>query len=109
MAERDKEWDLHFRTLSSMARDSSFASDRASDPSPLNSVKKLHELCEADNSEDLIARVYPQVNKIFQHSVASISQSRTSNGLLLLSNGMVTFDALLSSVVSGLDAIICCH
>ncbi|KAE9458203.1 hypothetical protein C3L33_09891, partial [Rhododendron williamsianum] len=58
-------------------------------------VKKLHELCKAENSEDLIARVYPQLNKIFQRSVASISQSRTSNGLLLLSNGMVTFDALL--------------
>ncbi|KAG5546411.1 hypothetical protein RHGRI_018556 [Rhododendron griersonianum] len=115
MAERDKEWDLHFRTLSSMARDSNFASDPASDPSLLNSVKKLHELCKAENSEDLIARVYPQLNKIFQRSVASISQSRTSNGLLLLvfiflihapsclteSNGMVTFDALLSSVVSG--------
>ncbi|KAG5546412.1 hypothetical protein RHGRI_018556 [Rhododendron griersonianum] len=84
MAERDKEWDLHFRTLSSMARDSNFASDPASDPSLLNSVKKLHELCKAENSEDLIARVYPQLNKIFQRSVASISQSRTSNGLLLL-------------------------
>ncbi|KAI8537473.1 hypothetical protein RHMOL_Rhmol09G0026000 [Rhododendron molle] len=83
-AERDKEWDLHFRTLSSMARDSNFASDPASDPSPLNSVKKLHELCKAENSEDLIARIYPQLNKIFQRSVASISQSRTSNGLLLL-------------------------
>ncbi|XP_058220004.1 uncharacterized protein LOC131330445 [Rhododendron vialii] len=84
MAERDKEWDLHFRTLSSMARDSNFASDPASDPSLLNSVKKLHELCKAENSEDLIARVYPQLNKIFQRSVASISLSRTSNGLLLL-------------------------
>ncbi|KAI8554467.1 hypothetical protein RHMOL_Rhmol05G0101500 [Rhododendron molle] len=84
MVERNKEWDLHFRTLSSMARDSNFSSDPASDPSLLNSVKKLHKLCKAENSEDLIDRVYPQLNKIFQRSVASISQSRTSNGLLLL-------------------------
>lgn len=47
-------------------------------------MKKLHELCKAENSEDLIARVYPQLNKIFHRSVASISQSRMSNGLLLL-------------------------
>ncbi|CAL5376017.1 unnamed protein product [Camellia sinensis] len=35
--------------------------------------------------EDFIARVYLQLNKIFQCSVASISQSQTSSGLLLLS------------------------
>ncbi|CAL5374047.1 unnamed protein product [Camellia sinensis] len=34
--------------------------------------------------EDFIARVYLQLNKIFQCSVASISQSQTSSGLLLL-------------------------
>lgn len=31
-----------------------------------------------------MARVYPLINKLFQRSVASLSQSRTSNGLLLL-------------------------
>ncbi|KAI8561613.1 hypothetical protein RHMOL_Rhmol04G0354000 [Rhododendron molle] len=73
MAERDKEWDLYTSGpyVSSMAGDSNFASDPASDPSLLNSV------C-------FPLRLSP-------------------------SNGMVTFDALLSSVVSGLDAIICCH
>ncbi|CAL5374073.1 unnamed protein product [Camellia sinensis] len=34
--------------------------------------------------EDFRARVYLQLNKIFQCSVASISQSQTSSGLLLL-------------------------
>ena len=47
-------------------------------------VKRLYELCKAENSEDLVARVYPQFNKIFQRSVSSLSQSGTSNGLLLL-------------------------
>ncbi|KAL7216974.1 hypothetical protein ACSBR1_028830 [Camellia fascicularis] len=83
MVDRDKQWDFHLRTLSASARDSNFA-DPVSDPSLLNSVKKLHELCKAEKSEDLIARVYPQLNKIFQRSVASICESRTSSGLLLL-------------------------
>jgi AP-5 complex subunit zeta-1 len=47
-------------------------------------VKKLHELCKAENNEDLVARVYTQINKIFQRAVASLSQSQTSNGLLLI-------------------------
>ncbi|XP_061352833.1 uncharacterized protein LOC133297681 [Gastrolobium bilobum] len=84
MSERDRGWDFHLRTLSNSARDSNTANDPASDPSLLQSVKKLHELCKAENSEDLVARVYPLINKIFQRAVASLSQSRTSNGLLLL-------------------------
>lgn len=50
----------------------------------IGQVKKLYELCKAENSEDLVARVYPQINKLFHRAVASQSQSRTSNGLLLL-------------------------
>ncbi|XAR56663.1 hypothetical protein NMG60_11037227 [Bertholletia excelsa] len=84
MVDRGKDRDFHLRTLSSSARDSNFANDPASDPSLLNSVKRLHDLCKAEKSDDLVARVYPQLNKIFQRSVASISQSQTSNGLLLL-------------------------
>lgn len=86
MANRDnnKDWDFYLRTLSYSARDSNSANDPASDPSLLRSVKKLYELCKAENSEDLVARVYPQVNKLYQRAVASLSQSRTSNGLLLL-------------------------
>ena len=50
----------------------------------IGQVKKLYELCKTENSEDLVARVYPQINKLFHRAVASLSQSRTSNGLLLL-------------------------
>ncbi|XP_023525600.1 AP-5 complex subunit zeta-1-like isoform X2 [Cucurbita pepo subsp. pepo] len=84
MADRDRDWDFHLRTLSNIARDSNVANDPASDPNVLLSVRRLYELCKAENSEDLVARVYPQFNKIFQRSVSSLSQSRTSNGLLLL-------------------------
>lgn len=109
----EKAWDIHLRTLSNSARDSNLATDPASDPSLLQSVrllisqtavaflsstfrlklvyfgiveqvKKLYELCKEGNNEELVARVYPHVNKLFQRSVASLSQSRTSNGLLLL-------------------------
>ncbi|KAJ7981598.1 AP-5 complex subunit zeta-1 [Quillaja saponaria] len=78
------DWDFHLRALANSARDSNTANDPAADPSLLQSVRKLHEFCKADNSQDLVARVYPQINKLFQRSVASLSQSRTSNGLLLI-------------------------
>ncbi|XP_047342556.1 AP-5 complex subunit zeta-1 [Impatiens glandulifera] len=80
MSDRDKEWNFHLRTLSSSTRDSNFGNDS----SLLQSVKKLNELCRAEKSEDLIARVYPQLNKVFQRSIASASQSRNSDGVLLL-------------------------
>ncbi|KAK2996499.1 hypothetical protein RJ639_025361 [Escallonia herrerae] len=95
MVDRDKEWEFYLRSLSSIARDSN---DPASDPSLLHSVKKLHELCKSEKSENLIARVYPQLNKIFQRSVASISQSQSSNGLLLLMCASRTALLTLSSV-----------
>uniref|UniRef100_A0A7N0V2S7 AP-5 complex subunit zeta-1 n=1 Tax=Kalanchoe fedtschenkoi TaxID=63787 RepID=A0A7N0V2S7_KALFE len=75
------DWDFHLRVLSSSSRDSN---DPAADPSILVSVKKLSQLCRDQKSEDLAARVYPHLNKIFQRSVASISQYPTSNALLLL-------------------------
>ncbi|XP_073026443.1 uncharacterized protein [Primulina eburnea] len=84
MEKRDREWEFHLRSLSSSARDSNYATDPASDPSILNSIKRLYELCKSENSEELIARVYPHLNRIFQRSVASISKTQTSNGLLLL-------------------------
>ncbi|KAK4576360.1 hypothetical protein RGQ29_027075 [Quercus rubra] len=83
-ANRNDNWDFYLRSLSNSARDSNSANDPASDPSILQSVKKLYELCKTENSEDLVARVYPQINKLFHRAVASLSQSRTSNGLLLL-------------------------
>ncbi|KAK9931442.1 hypothetical protein M0R45_018717 [Rubus argutus] len=79
------DWDFYLRTLSNSARDSNAANNPASDPALLQAVKKLYELCKAENSEDLVARAYPQINRLFQRSVASLSESRTtSNGLLLL-------------------------
>lgn len=81
MGDGDKEWEYHLRSLSSAARDSA---DPAADHSLLNSVKSLCELCKREKSEELVARVYPHLNKIFHHCVASISQTQTSNGLLLL-------------------------
>ncbi|KAH9651490.1 AP-5 complex subunit zeta-1 [Citrus sinensis] len=84
MSDRDRGWDFHLRNLSNSARDSSVATDPAADPSVLHSVKKLYNLCKEEKNDDLVARVYPLINKLFQRSVASLSQSRTSNGLLLL-------------------------
>ncbi|KAJ0045253.1 hypothetical protein Pint_04213 [Pistacia integerrima] len=84
MSDRDRNWDFHLRTISNSSRDSNLATDPAADSSLLYSVKKLYELCKEEKNEDLVARVYPHINKLFQRSVASLSQSRTSNGLLLL-------------------------
>ncbi|KNA11782.1 hypothetical protein SOVF_131950, partial [Spinacia oleracea] len=81
MVDRDRNWDFYLRTLSASARDST---SPASDPSLLESVKKLCDLCKAEKSDDLVARIYPSINKLFQRSVASLTQSRTSHGLLLL-------------------------
>lgn len=80
----DREWEIQLRSLSTIARDSNFGNDPASDTCLLNSVKRLCELCKNEKSEDLIARVYPHLNKIFQRSLASISQSRSSIAILLL-------------------------
>ncbi|GMH24980.1 hypothetical protein Nepgr_026823 [Nepenthes gracilis] len=84
MVDRDGNWDFHLRSLSASARDSNFASDPSLDASLFQSVKRLNELCKDEKSEDLVARVYPPMNKLFQRCVTSISQSRSSVGLLLL-------------------------
>ncbi|XP_057766488.1 uncharacterized protein LOC130986951 [Salvia miltiorrhiza] len=81
MGDKDKEWEYHLRSLSSAARDSA---DPAADPSLLISVKKLYEFCKSEKSDELVARVYPLLNKIFQRCVASISHTQASSGLLLL-------------------------
>ncbi|KAL8144288.1 hypothetical protein V2J09_017320 [Rumex salicifolius] len=66
----DRNWDFHLRILTASTRDSNFASDA----SLLESVRKLHEFCKAQKSDDLVARVYPAINKLFQRAVASIPQ-----------------------------------
>ncbi|KAM7251364.1 hypothetical protein ACFE04_023247 [Oxalis oulophora] len=82
--DRDGDWDFHLRTLSNSSRDSNLPHD---DSSLLHSVKKLYELCKLEKSDDLVVRVYPHLNKLFQRCVSSssIANSKTSsNGLLLL-------------------------
>ncbi|KAJ8493345.1 hypothetical protein OPV22_015066 [Ensete ventricosum] len=82
--DREKDWDFHLRSLSSNARDSSSASDPASDPYILQSVKKIYDIAREGGSEELVARAYPQINKLFQRCVSALPQSQTSNGALLL-------------------------
>lgn len=119
--DKNKEWEFHLRSLSSGARDSNAAVDL----SLLNSVclyfslsvyiyvyvrsiltyvclwlgciqvKRLCELCKEEKPEELIVRVYPHLNRIFQRAVASISQSQTSCGLLLLVNFFPNFTLIV--------------
>lgn len=73
----DGDWDFHLRSLSSAA------GDPASDPCILQSVRKIYEICK-EGSDDLVARAYPQINKLFQRVISALPQSQASNGLLLL-------------------------
>ncbi|XP_020591589.1 AP-5 complex subunit zeta-1 [Phalaenopsis equestris] len=82
--DREGDWDFHLRSLSANARDSTAASDPASDPYILQSIKKIYDICKEAKSEDLVARAYPHINKLFHRSVAALPQSQASNGLLLL-------------------------
>ncbi|KAG0485308.1 hypothetical protein HPP92_009184 [Vanilla planifolia] len=81
---REGDWDFHLRSLSANTRDSTAASDPASDPYIFQSVKKIYEICKEARSEDLVARAYPHINKLFQRTVVALPQSQTPNGLLLL-------------------------
>ncbi|ONK65903.1 uncharacterized protein A4U43_C06F2160 [Asparagus officinalis] len=81
---KESDWDFHLRSLSANARDSAAAGDPASDPYILQSVKKINEICKESGSEDLVARAYPQLNKLFQRAISASPQSQASNGLLLL-------------------------
>ncbi|XP_042379711.1 AP-5 complex subunit zeta-1-like isoform X1 [Zingiber officinale] len=83
-ADREKEWDFHLRSLSSNARDSSAASDPASDPYILQTIRKIHEISKEGGSEELVARAYPLINKLFQRCISALPQSQTSHGVLLL-------------------------
>ncbi|CAA7394446.1 unnamed protein product [Spirodela intermedia] len=79
---RQRDWEIHLRSLSTNARD--FGADPAADPAVVRSVRSLCEICREDKSEDLVAKVYPSVNKLFQRCVAALPQSRTTYGPLLL-------------------------
>ncbi|KAI0507495.1 hypothetical protein KFK09_013620 [Dendrobium nobile] len=84
LVDKEGDWDFHLRSLSANARDSTAASDPASDPYILQSVKKIYDICKEAMSEDLVTRAYPHINKLFHRSVVALPQSQTSNGLLLL-------------------------
>ncbi|KMZ63989.1 hypothetical protein ZOSMA_38G00980 [Zostera marina] len=81
-AEEEVNWGFYLRCLSTNARESGI--DPASDPSLLNSIRKLCDICREGSSEDLVARVYPYVNKLFHRCINFVPQSRASNGLFLL-------------------------
>ncbi|XP_042380549.1 uncharacterized protein LOC121973016, partial [Zingiber officinale] len=83
-ASREKEWDFHLRSLSSNDRDSSAASDPATHPYILQTIRKIHEISKEGGSEELVARAYPQINKLFQRCISALPQSQTSHGVLLL-------------------------
>ncbi|KAG6512954.1 hypothetical protein ZIOFF_031093 [Zingiber officinale] len=88
-ADREKEWDFHLRSLSSNARDSSAASDPASDPYILQTIRKIHEISKEGGSEELVARAYPLINKLFQRCISALPQSQTSHGVLLLVRALI--------------------
>ncbi|XP_073004613.1 uncharacterized protein [Typha latifolia] len=81
---RDGDYDFHLRSLSANARDSSAASDPASDPYLLQSVRRIYEICKEVGSEELVARAHPHINKLFQRCISALQQSQTSSGVLLL-------------------------
>eukprot|EP01018_Ginkgo_biloba_P009903 Gb_09370 [translate_table: standard] len=86
--EKEVDWAIHLRLLTQSARDNPGANDPANnEEAVLQTVTKLYEMCQAENSADLIARVYPPINKLFQRCIASVPQSRSSTGLLLLNKG----------------------
>ncbi|XP_057834901.1 uncharacterized protein LOC131045338 isoform X2 [Cryptomeria japonica] len=80
----EEEWSHHLRVLAQSGSGRE-AVDPLQPPPQLHhllqSVNKLYEMCKAENSADLVARIYPQMNKLFQRFIASASNS---SGLLLL-------------------------
>ncbi|XP_078436746.1 AP-5 complex subunit zeta-1 [Wolffia australiana] len=76
------DWEDQFRSLSINARD--FGADPAADPAIVQSVRSLREICREGRSEDIVAKVYPTINKLFQRCVSALPKSRTTYGLLLL-------------------------
>ncbi|KAK4344534.1 hypothetical protein RND71_034710 [Anisodus tanguticus] len=65
-------------------------------------IKYLKVKSRSEKSEDLIATVYPHLNRIFQRCVSSITQSQTSNGLLLL----VLFPRAFTFILEFADPIV---
>ncbi|KAM3389990.1 hypothetical protein ACQJBY_011880 [Aegilops geniculata] len=86
LAAGDGSYDFHLRSLSAASRDSAAAADPASDPNLLQSVRMVFEMCkEAKGANDeMVARAFPVMNKLFQRCAAAPTLSTASTGVLLL-------------------------
>ncbi|KAF8649704.1 hypothetical protein HU200_064245 [Digitaria exilis] len=84
LAGGDGSYDFHLRSLSAASRDSAAASDPASDPNLLQS--RVCEMCrEAKEARDeMVARAFPVMSKLFQRCAAAQTQAVASTGVLLL-------------------------
>ncbi|CAL5014762.1 unnamed protein product [Urochloa decumbens] len=86
LAAGDGSYDFHLRSLSAASRDSAAAADPASDPNLLQSVRRVCEMCrEAKEARDeMVARAFPVMSKLFQRCAAAPTQAVASTGMLLL-------------------------
>ncbi|KAL6651437.1 hypothetical protein ACP70R_010362 [Stipagrostis hirtigluma subsp. patula] len=86
LAGGDGSYDFHLRSLSAASRDSAAAADPASDPNLLQSVRRVCEMCEEakEARDEMVARAFPVMSKLFQRCAAAPTQSVASTGTLLL-------------------------
>ncbi|KAG2568975.1 hypothetical protein PVAP13_7NG364800 [Panicum virgatum] len=79
-------YDFHLRSLSAASRDSAAAADPASDPNLLQSVRRVCEMCREakDARDEMVARAFPVMSKLFQRCAAAPIQAVASTGVLLL-------------------------
>ncbi|KAJ7523875.1 hypothetical protein O6H91_18G066100 [Diphasiastrum complanatum] len=81
-----KDWSMYLRLVSQSALDSSSLapSDVANDAAVLDAVKRLNRLCKEENNEELVARIYPSMNKLFQRCCSASLLFHSTAGLLAL-------------------------
>uniref|UniRef100_A0A804MA32 ARM repeat superfamily protein n=1 Tax=Zea mays TaxID=4577 RepID=A0A804MA32_MAIZE len=86
LAAGDGSYDFHLRSLSAASRDSAAASDPASDPNLLQSVRRVCEMCRTakEAKDEMVARAFPVMGKLFQRCAAAPTQAVASTGVLLL-------------------------
>ncbi|CAD6342832.1 unnamed protein product [Miscanthus lutarioriparius] len=103
LAAGDGIYDFHLRSLSAASRDSAAAADPASDPNLLQSVtacpfdplspmsgfldvRRVCEMCRTakEAKDEMVARAFPVMGKLFQRCAAAPTQAVASTGVLLL-------------------------
>ncbi|XP_066343925.1 uncharacterized protein [Miscanthus floridulus] len=86
LAAGDGSYDFHLRSLSAASRDSAAAADPASDPNLLQSVRRVCEMCRTakEAKDEMVARAFPVMSKLFQRCAAAPTQAVASTGVLLL-------------------------